>query len=69
MKLTVLVDNHSLIDKYYLAEPALSFYIEDDDKRILVIYYKSTVYGIIIYWVDRGSRICIHVWLWTCQKV
>ena len=35
MKLTVLVDNHSLIDKYYLAEPALSFYIEDEDKKIL----------------------------------
>lgn len=35
MKLIVLVDNHSLIDNYYLAEPALSFYIEDDDKKIL----------------------------------
>lgn len=35
MKLTVLVDNNSLIDKYYLAEPALSFYIEDDNKKIL----------------------------------
>lgn len=35
MKLTVLVDNYSLIDNYYLAEPALSFYIEDDDKKIL----------------------------------
>lgn len=35
MKLIVLVDNHSLIDKYYLAEPALSFYIEDDDRKIL----------------------------------
>ena len=35
MKLIVLVDNHSLIDKYYLAEPALSFYIEDGDKKIL----------------------------------
>ena len=35
MKLTVLVDNHSLIDKYYLAEPALSFYMEDGDSKIL----------------------------------
>lgn len=35
MKLTVLVDNYSLIDKYYLAEPALAFYIEDDDSKIL----------------------------------
>lgn len=35
MKLTVLCDNNTLIDRYYLAEPALSFYIEDAGKRIL----------------------------------
>lgn len=35
MKLTVLVDNNTNIDDYYLGEPALSFYIEDDDKKIL----------------------------------
>ncbi len=35
MKLTVLVDNHTYIDMYYLGEPALSFYIEDGDKKFL----------------------------------
>lgn len=35
MKLTVLVENNTLIDKYLLGEPALSFYIEVDDKKIL----------------------------------
>ena len=35
MKLTVLVDNNTYIDRYFLAEPALSFFIEDDGKRIL----------------------------------
>lgn len=35
MKLTVLVDNNTYIDKYYHGEPALSFYIEDGDYRIL----------------------------------
>lgn len=35
MKLTVLVDNNTLIDRYFLAEPALSFFIEDGDTRIL----------------------------------
>jgi len=35
MKLTVLVDNNTLIDRYFLAEPALSFFIEDDGKKIL----------------------------------
>ena len=35
MKLTILVDNNTLIDQYYLAEPALSFLIEDENKQIL----------------------------------
>jgi len=35
MKITVLVDNNSIIDKYYLAEPAFSLYIEDDESKIL----------------------------------
>lgn len=35
MKLRVLVDNNTIIDDYYLGEPALSFYIEDGDKKIL----------------------------------
>jgi len=35
MKLTVLTDNNSIIDKYFLAEPGLSFLIEDDSKKVL----------------------------------
>ncbi len=35
MKLTVLCDNNSIIDNYLLAEPALSFLIEDNDEVIL----------------------------------
>jgi 7,8-dihydropterin-6-yl-methyl-4-(beta-D-ribofuranosyl)aminobenzene 5'-phosphate synthase len=35
MKLAVLVDNNTYIDRYFLGEPALSFFIEDDEKRIL----------------------------------
>ena len=35
MKLTVLVDNNTYIDQYYLGEPALSFYIEDGKEKIL----------------------------------
>ena len=34
MKLTVLVDNNTLIDKYYLGEPGLSFYIEDNEVKL-----------------------------------
>jgi len=35
MKLTVLVDNNTLIDHYFLGEPGISFLIQDQDKQIL----------------------------------
>jgi 7,8-dihydropterin-6-yl-methyl-4-(beta-D-ribofuranosyl)aminobenzene 5'-phosphate synthase len=35
MQLTILVDNNTLIDRYFLAEPGLSFLLEDGDVRVL----------------------------------
>lgn len=35
MKITVLMDNNTLIDRYLIAEPALSIFIEADGKRVL----------------------------------
>lgn len=35
MKLKVLLDNNTYIDEYYLAEPAVSYYIEDEENKIL----------------------------------
>ena len=35
MKLTILTDNNTLTDRYFLAEPGLSIYIEEQDKKIL----------------------------------
>ena len=35
MQITVLVDNNTLIDRYYLAEPGLSLLIEDGAARVL----------------------------------
>lgn len=35
LKLRVLVDNNTLIDRYFTAEPGLSFWIESDGRRIL----------------------------------
>lgn len=35
MEITVLVDNNTLIDRYFKAEPGLSVFIEDTDYRIL----------------------------------
>jgi len=44
MKLKVLEDNNTFIDMYYLAEPGLSFYIEDGDTKILFdVGYSSVV--------------------------
>lgn len=44
MKLTVLADNNTYIDQYYLAEPALSIYIENGDKKYLFDTGYSDVY-------------------------
>lgn len=35
MQLTVLMDNNTLIDRYFLGEPGLSFFIEENGTRIL----------------------------------
>lgn len=35
MKLTVLVDNNTLIDRYLLAEPGVSYFIETEGKKVL----------------------------------
>lgn len=35
MKLRVLVDNNTYIDQYYCGEPAVSYYIEDEDVKLL----------------------------------
>ena len=36
MKLTVLADNHTYIDRYYLGEPAVCYLIEDGERSILL---------------------------------
>lgn len=45
MKLCVLADNNTIIDKYFLGEPGLSFFIEDEDKKILFDTGYSDVYA------------------------
>ena len=35
VKLTVLVDNNTLIDRYFLAEPGVCYYIESDGRKVL----------------------------------
>lgn len=45
MKLSVLVDNHTYIDRYFLGEPAVSYYLEIDECRILF----DTGYSAIVF--------------------
>ena len=35
MKLTILVDNNTLIDRYFIGEPAVSYFIKCEDKTFL----------------------------------
>ena len=35
MRLTVLIDNNTFIDEYFIGEPAISFYLEVEGKKIL----------------------------------
>lgn len=56
MKLTVLVDNYTLIDHYYLGEPGLSFYIEDVDKNILF----DTGYSDVVLQNAYNMQIDLH---------
>lgn len=35
MKIKVLVDNNTFIDQYYCGEPAVSYYIEDEDIKLI----------------------------------
>ncbi len=44
MRLTVLVDNNTIIDQYYYGEPAVSYYIEDGNNRILFDVGYSDLY-------------------------
>lgn len=55
MKLTVLVDNNTYIDQYYYGEPAVSYYIEDGDERILF----DTGYSDII--IKNGNKLPIDL--------
>lgn len=60
MKLTILVDNHTFIDQYYYGEPAVSYYLETEGKRILfdtgysdVLLRNAALMGIDLTGVDE----------------
>jgi len=59
MKLTVLVDNNTIIDRYFLGEPGVSFFIQAEDKNILFDTGYSDIFisnahklGISMYDID-----------------
>ncbi|BDF03956.1 MBL fold metallo-hydrolase [[Clostridium] hylemonae] len=57
MKLRVLIDNNTYIDQYFLGEPALSYYIESGDKRILFDtgYSDAFMYNARKMGIDLGN--------------
>ena len=63
MKLTVLTDNNTYIDKYYYGEPALSYYIEDGGKKILFDagYSDVTVKNAKKMSIDLSNLDCIVI--------
>lgn len=63
MKLTVLVDNNTLIDQYYLGEPGVSYYIEDDGKALLFDTGYSDIFikNAGLLGIDLASIQCIVI--------
>lgn len=51
MQLTVLVDNNTLIDRYYLGEPGVAYYLEDG---VMSEFYLMWV--IRIYFLETPRR-------------
>lgn len=59
MKITVLVDNNTIIDRYFLGEPGVSFFIQTEGKNILFDVGYSDIFisnaqklGINMYDID-----------------
>ena len=55
MKLTVLVDNHTYIDRYFLGEPGVCYLIEDADRLILLDVGYSDVF------IENAARMGIDL--------
>jgi 7,8-dihydropterin-6-yl-methyl-4-(beta-D-ribofuranosyl)aminobenzene 5'-phosphate synthase len=61
MRLTVLVDNNTQIDRYFLAEPGVSFYIEQGGKRLLLDVGYSEIFIINAQKLNIDLRVLDHV--------
>ena len=63
MKLKVLVDNNTFIDEYYLGEPAVSYYIEDEDTKILFDtgYSEAFIKNAKNMKIDL-RKLCLKIW-------
>ena len=55
MKLTVLIDNNTYIDEYYIGEPALSYYIEDENE---LKQHSGNYFTVLKGFVKRLEDIC-----------
>lgn len=65
MKLKVLVDNNTYIDQYYYGEPAVSYYIEDEDIKLLLDVGYSDIfmrnaYDLVVNVEDLNTIVISH---------
>ena len=55
MELTVLVDNNTLVDRYFYGEPGVSYFIKDEGKRILFDVGYSDLF------IENGRKMNINL--------
>ena len=56
IKITILVDNNTLIDHYFLGEPGASYFIQDEGCKILFDVGYSDVF------IKNAQKMKIHFW-------
>ena len=61
MKIRIVVDNNTLIDRYYVGEPAVCYYIEMNGKRILFDTGYSDVFLANAKAMDIDLRSLTHI--------
>lgn len=61
MKLRVLVDNNTYIDRYYLGEPAVSYYIECDGIRCCLMP-GIRMYSLKMQRLLESTLAWLHTW-------
>jgi 7,8-dihydropterin-6-yl-methyl-4-(beta-D-ribofuranosyl)aminobenzene 5'-phosphate synthase len=63
MKITVLVDNNTIIDRYLFGEPGVSFFIQDSGKNILFDVGYSDIF------IKNGQKLGVNIYDIDCIAI